>query len=290
MEKNSFADRVARWFGSEHPVRCFIARFFGAIAVATLLIGFVVRVFAVLDKADIVKRALDTFSHYSSSLPWILLIVSFVLVLCIPGGPTVLISLLRRVKRIGSVELFPANDPDEEAIQNQLQLTTPPKVSEKRLKEIQKTVSKLPTEQRQRLKTKLDELRQRKKQILRLHAGRLGAVINRRDVRINGSNLFFDAYFRRGEDQILVCLVSATSKKIQYVAQAATEIVDTMNTSSLAPQHFSIHFVFYSTPDQEFRREDCDLVRKILFNIYNIRLFFYSVSEDFAVKPLEDIP
>ena len=75
------------------------------------------------------------------------------------------------------------------------------------------------------------------------------------------------------------------------MVQMAKDIVDVNVLTPPMSRNLSVHLVFYSSPTEpKFNANDIETIRKTLFNVCNIRLYFYSIASDFAVKPLEETP
>ena len=272
----------------------FLFRGIGSLLVAAVYafatVGIALGVVCVIDRTNIARKCLKAFAPYSSSLPWVLCIVAFVLFLCIPGVLTTLLSILRRIKKIGPVELFPAEDPEEEdlivsELPNKLtgSIQKRGKAGSPQLIRAMKRV--LQPDQQKALLSKLSSLKSMKQLLLSLHAGRFGANVMERKCRIKNNELFFDAHLLRGDDHILVRLLSGSSNDAPKVAKGIREIVE---ISPSCP--FVFHLLFYTSRKDKSMNVDFGEIRKIIFNISNIRLFFYSVSDDNSVKPLEEIP
>ena len=271
---------------------CFLVRLVQLFLTLVLLVGVAVGLAFLLDKIDIVRKMADVFAPYASSLPWLLVLLTVALVLCIPGAPTALLAILKRVKKAGPVELFPADDPDVADIVSQRttvsitkRVLTAEQIRQTENK-FQKSLKDVPTDRLKECLQNLHNLVATKNNLVAFHAGSIGAVLLKRGVHVEDSNLFFDASFKRNDEQIVARLISAPQNGLDVTRQAKI-MIEHMSSSMI--RSFFVHLVFYVVPGEAFDNEALDQIRKLLFNVCNIRLFFYSVSENNAVAPMEEI-
>ena len=90
-----------------------LGRLFLFLFVVAIVLAFAAIAIRLLDSLNIVNRASAAFAPYASSLPWLLVLIAVGLFLCIPGAPTALLEILKRVKKVGWLEISPAEDPDK---------------------------------------------------------------------------------------------------------------------------------------------------------------------------------
>ena len=269
-----------------------IGRLVVATAVAFSCAGIAWGIILFLDWTNVARMSFKAFEPYSSSLPWILIIVAVALLLCIPGGPTAVLSIFRRIKKIGPIELFSAEDPDVMSIVDgelsKEKAELDPKhgnVTTQRL--ISAAKRHLTPSQQKSLFTRLASLKTMKKSIVALHAGRMSAIVEETNVRMKGSELFFTAHLKRGEDHILVRILAAYDN--DCLASTIRKILEIADMRPSCP--FVFHVIFYSKNSSHTPKNvDFDSIRRIIFNVSSIRMFFYSVATDNSVKPLEIIP
>ena len=299
----------------------FLSRFGIAAGAFVVCIAIATTVAMSLDGLDFVKRMLVAFSPYAESLPWIVCIVSLTLVLCLPGGPTALLGILKSIRKIGPLEFYPSESPEELRL-NRMSLELWSETEEKQTgqktdpnKEIglgpQKLISRIPvashgmfravssmltSEQQQALIQKLQEKKRQKTCILHHHAGRIGATITDRDIRLRQHPLHFDACMKRGEEQILVRTTSIDSPLLYDIVRDFSDIAESLAKSVI--EHVSLHLLITIRVKQgetdaltpQVIAEKTKPIRHTFQTGNSFRLYFYSVSDDNAVKPLEETP
>lgn len=272
----------------------FVRRFFFMLIVCAILLcclAFAVRKF---DSLDVVRRATLYFAPYSSSVTIFLVILSLVLICCIPGGPTALLNLSKRLKKAGPFEFFQSSDPDVPIALLDIDSENP---EENKLSKLKRAMLKMKYKNETRgispkgldsaLKI-LDELSERKKNIVDSHAGKIGAVLVKRDVKLKDTDLFFDAYLERASDCIAVRILPADSQCVSEVAKNIKDFLERIPTANI--NTFFVHLVLYKSHSRVGNFEELNHLRWLLFNVSNVRLFFYDVCGNNAVAPSENIP
>jgi len=99
-----------------------IGNLFVVAVYAFATVGIAWGVVRAIDRANIARKFLKAFAPYSPSMPWLLCIMMLALLLCVPGVLPPLLSILRRVQKIGLVEFDNVNakDPDVDGLISKL--------------------------------------------------------------------------------------------------------------------------------------------------------------------------
>lgn len=278
----------------------FLLRSIGSLFVAAVYafatVGIVLGVVCVIDRTNIARKTLESLAPYSSSIPWLLCIVALVLVLCVPGGATAFLGIFRRVQKIGPVEFDNVNarDSDVDGV-----ISQPPSVHTEKVELSEFKQAELRQRFREELKgvpkdrlncvlKELDDLVSQKRNVIAFHAGRSGAVLVKRGVKIKGCRLFFDAYLKRDDDQIALHIINQLSKSPLDVAQQAKSFFDRLPSSKA--NTFFVHLVFCIVSGNQSCVKDIDHIRRVLFNVSNVRLYFYTIGDSNAVAIHEVVP
>lgn len=272
----------------------FFCRFFFLLIVGAILLRCLAFAICKLDSLDVVQRATAYLAPYHASVPFMLILLALALVCCIPGGPTSLLDLSKRLKKAGPFEFFASDDPD---VSTALFDINPESKEENKLSKLKRTMLRMkyknelkgiPQKGLDSALMILDDLIARKRNLIDFHTGQIGAVLARRDVKLGNSDLFFDAYLERDADRIAVRVLPAYSKCVSDVAKSVKELLE--RTSTTKANAFFVHLVFFKTSDGNDKCNELEHVRRILFNFTNARLFFYDIGDNNAVAPSENIP
>ena len=299
----------------------FLSRLGIAACVFVICIAIATSVAMRLDGLDFVTRMLAAFSPYAKSLPWILCIVSLTLILCLPGGPTELLGILKKIRKIGPLEFFPSLPPeyshpelflfDDELVSNgTCRKQKPAPIHSEGDKTtglatntsgaspgmVRAVTSMLTMENQQALLNKLQAKKSQTTYLLQHHAGRIGATITDRNIRLRQHALHFDACMKRDDEQFLVRVASADSLILNDIVSDFGDIAESLAKSIAEQVSFHLLVTIRTklgetgalTPQGV--AEKTKTIRHSFPTGNTFRLYFYSVSEDFAVKPLEETP
>lgn len=263
----------------------FLGRFLLLLVVGAALSFFLGVAICMFDSLNVVLRATSYFAPYSSSVPFILILLAIALTCCIPGGPTALLRLSKRIKTWGPLELFPDEDPDIDhkqlIIEAKKETNTPSSVSGKTKAQ---AVVKLVAE-------KLNRLKQKKEFLLQQHAGRIFATITKTSIHTSLCPQFFDACLTQNDKQVFVRILSAEAPYLMAQLENIEVFCDLVPAS--LQREVLVNIVLYAEAvggeDSPFVRYQQSLteVEGRIRHKTNIRLFRYSVTNDNAVKPEE---
>lgn len=291
---------IKAWMKSIFKISCdnwpcrFLGRFLFLLIVGAALFAFLGVAICKFDSLDIVRRATSYFAQYHSSVPVILVLLAIALICCIPGGPTALLNLSKRLKKAGPFEFFQADDPDVPIALLDVDSENPKDNKLSKLKramlkmKYKKEINGLSTKGLDSALIIIDDLFERKENIIDFHAGQIGAVAVKRKVKLKDADLFFDAYLERASDCIAVRILPADSQCVSEVAKNVKELLERIPTAKM--NTFFVHLVFYKTPGGVENLDGLNHVRWILFNFTNVRLFFYDLVGNNAVAPSKKIP
>ena len=262
-------------------VLVFAGRFLCSILVFAIVVVFASKCLMYLDGQNIMRKALSCFAPYASSLPWILVIISITLILCIPRAPTAIADIASHIEQFGPVKFqlrtssydpsiveeayreiqqddadsleasntspspapFPVQNGDEK---KDLATSQPDNVAD------DKPEAPAQREKKARLARQLlvaiKTVRHRRKQILDFHAVRIGASIIEFNVQSQPGAARFDAVFKKGREYIFIKVLSISSPNIlnTYTALQYSRTLLTEN----ARRHSSIHFLVYAKDEQ----------------------------------------
>lgn len=309
MNKEHWYDRFKpqwEWF-----ISSFVFRLFWVTATFAFLISVLALAIWVLDKLDIVQRSLLYFKPYASSLPWILLIAFTTILLCIPRVTKELKRLLDRLESIGNAAKFrPAQDSDENIeARRELNLENPtllPEQNDGDDESIRENTGKTTLQSSNeaaganppkssgetkdlllKIAKKVEEIRRRKRNIVQLHGGQIQSALLDQNIGITGSRLQFDARYKNGRVEILAKVFSLPSSSIDSFCTEFSFLRELVR-----PEIFVLHLLLYFRRSiaADARKKSISRIRMALSKYDSVQAYFYSVTEDNSVKPLEDIP
>ena len=265
------------------------------------IVEFAALVIRRLDSLDIVNRSSAAFAPFASSLPWLLVLLAVGMVLCIPSAPTALLAILKRVKKVGPFEFYPSEDPDNKADEQlSIKLPVPDSGSEKAIvrdpraklsdKAKSTLVELLTPEQRKAFFKRLHDNRRRKDNILCLHAGRIGATIDARNIRLKWSPVHFDASLVRDSERFLVRVVDACSDSFRNIVDELGDLAGRIQTDS--EFHATIHVLVFekaarNPADAKEGRRQAEWQAEFK-NRQHLQFFFFFVDENNAIKTTEE--
>jgi hypothetical protein len=243
-----------------------ICRFLGRLALllivgAALFFSLGVAI-CKFDSLDVVRRATLYFAPYSSSMPFILILLAIALVCCIPGGPTALLRLSKLIEAEKEINALPATSGKNKA----------------------QAVVKLVAE-------KLNRLKQMKQFILQQHAGRIFATISKTSIHTSLCPQYFDACLTQNDKQVFVRILPVETPRLMAQIEDIEVFCDLVPAS--LQREVLVNIVIYA---EAVDGKDAPSMRHLpaitevedrIRNRTNIRLFRYSVTENNAVKPEE---
>ena len=261
----------------------FVRRFVFLLVVSAILLRCLAFAICKFDSLDVVRRATLYFAPYSSSVPFILVILAIALVCCIPGGPTVMLRLAKWIKSFGPLELFPGEDPDTDFKQMKVEaeneaLTHPSADGRVKARYLVKLVSE-----------KLKQIKQKKEFLLQQHAGRVFATISKTSIRTSLCPIFFDACLTQNDNQVFVRILLANSPLLMKQIEDI-EIFCDLIPANLQSKVF-VHIILYANAQDSgsnpFTQNFATIaeVENRIRNRSNLRLFRYSITDNNAVRP-----
>lgn len=275
----------------------FLVRLSQLFLTLALLVGVAVGLAYLLDKIDIVRKMADVFAPYASSLPWLLVLLTVALALCIPGAPTALLAILKRVKKAGPIEMFPSEDPDDRAdellsirptvldcgSERAVVCDSHTKFSDKAKSTL---VESLTPEQRKALFKRLHDNRRRKDNILCLHAGKIGAIIDARNIRLKWSPVHFDASLVRDSERFLVRVVNAYSDDFHNIVDELSDLAERIQRVS--ESHAKIHVLVFEKASRKPTDAKKGRWQAEFKDRQHLQFFFFFVDENDAIKTTEE--
>ena len=239
----------------------------------------------------------DVFAPYASSLPWLLVLLTVALALCIPGAPTALLAILKRVKKAGPIEMFPSEDPDDRAdellsirptvldcgSETAVVCDSHTKFSDKAKSTL---VESLTPEQRNALFKRLHDNRRRKDNILCLHAGKIGAIIDARNIRLKWSPVHFDASLVRDSERFLVRVVDAYSDDFHNIVDELSDLAERIQRVS--ESHAKIHVLVFEKASRKPTDAKKGRWQAEFKDRQHLQFFFFFVDENDAIKTTEE--
>lgn len=261
----------------------FLGRLMLLLIVGAALFTFLGVAICKFDSLDVVLRATSYFAPYHSSVPFLLVILSIAIICCIPGGPTALLRLSKRIKALGPLELFPDEDPDIDHKQLIVEAENevnalPPTDGKGKAQKLVKLVSE-----------KLNRVKQKKSFLLQQHAGRIFATISKTSIRTSLCPLFFDACLKQNDKQVLVRILSADAQHLMAQIEDIEIFYDLIpaNLQSTVVVNIVLYAKRLGMECEPFKQylPTISAIENRIRNRPNLHLFRYSVDDSNAVRP-----
>ena len=234
-----------------------------------------------VDDMDIASRASNVLAPFATTMPWLVVGVLVLVVLCIPGVISEFMNLLRRLRKVGNCEF--SQDPfgNQKNRDRFVELIKAVCKEECERSKHNRIDSEKPTDKQtlsaaNQVFQSWDEIDATEQGLLLLHARNIGAELVSRNIRFTGHREVFDGLLRRGSEQIFVECKISTRKFL--IANNISRVADTFRTvlaslNETVTKNTSFHLVISSA--ERLKDSERIRIRKLIDEIPRCAVFFY---------------
>ncbi len=259
----------------------FLCRIFIGIVVFGLISFSGVMFLRWVDDMDIASRASNVLAPFATTMPWLVVGVLVLVVLCIPGVISEFMNLLRRLRKVGNCEFSQDPFDNQKNRDRFVELIKAVFKEEVERSKHNREDSEKPTDKQtlsdvNQVFQSWDEIDATEQGLLLLHARNIGAELVSRNIRFTGHREVFDGLLRRGSEQIFVeCKIStrqlSIANNISRVADTFRTVLASLNESVTKNTYF--HLVISST--ERLKDSERIRIRKLIDEIPRCAVFFY---------------